>query len=116
MIKATRRMSSATHAPCVHEVMTGITRIAPDKNLILRTHCNAEDSDGWLCYEYLHWRGTTHSRFLVTAAWNSPCARRAEISSPSLRPLTSFNNRPWESNTRVYPRSRMASGDSDSSA
>src|SRR5438552_1711580 len=43
MIKATRRMSSVTHAACVHEVMTGITRIAPDGNVILRTHCNAGD-------------------------------------------------------------------------
>jgi hypothetical protein len=35
MIKATRRISSATQAACVHEVMTGVTRITPDVSLAL---------------------------------------------------------------------------------
>src|ERR1039457_6150212 len=53
MIKATRRISSATHAPCVHDVMTGISRIAPDVTPIPRTHCNAADFRVWQSYELL---------------------------------------------------------------
>src|ERR1700676_3272383 len=104
MIKATRRISRATHAPCVHDVMTGTTRSAPVENLVREPIV----MQGFPCLGYyevvrgampvqFHPRPVeAHSCFLVTKARISPCARRAEISSPSLRARTSFNSLPWE--------------------
>src|SRR5450631_4414849 len=53
MRSATRRMSSAIHAPCVHDVMTGVTRIAPSVRLMLKIHCNAAHFPNSAAYELL---------------------------------------------------------------